>query len=45
LTRQFKLLASRGSDFHGPGESWMDIGKMPVLPDDLTSIWTRFKKI
>jgi predicted metal-dependent phosphoesterase TrpH len=44
LTRQFKLLASRGSDFHGPGESWMDIGKMPVLPDDLTPIWTRFKK-
>lgn len=42
LARDFKLLASRGSDFHGPGESWMDIGKMPALPDDLTPVWSRF---
>lgn len=43
LTREFGLLASCGSDFHGPGESWMDIGKLPALPDDLTPVWTRFK--
>lgn len=42
LAREFKLLASCGSDYHGPGESWMDIGKMPALPEDLTPIWTRF---
>jgi predicted metal-dependent phosphoesterase TrpH len=43
LAREFRLLASCGSDFHGPGESWMDIGKLPALPDDLTPVWTRFK--
>jgi len=43
LARELELLASRGSDYHGPGESWMDIGKMPALPDDLTPVWTRFK--
>ena len=43
LTRKFSLLASRGSDFHGPGESWIDIGKMPQLPADLTPVWTKFK--
>ena len=42
LVREFKLLASRGSDFHGPGESWMDIGKMPQLPEDLATVWSRF---
>ncbi|MFY9326919.1 MAG: 3',5'-nucleoside bisphosphate phosphatase [Georgfuchsia sp.] len=43
LAREFNLLASCGSDFHGPGESWIDIGKMQALPDDLTPVWTRFK--
>lgn len=43
LAREFGLLASRGSDFHGPGESWMDIGRMPALPEGLTPIWDKFK--
>jgi predicted metal-dependent phosphoesterase TrpH len=42
LACEFGLLASRGSDFHGPGESWLDIGKMPALADDLTPVWSRF---
>jgi len=33
------LLASRGSDFHGPGESYFDIGRMPEFPVDCTPIW------
>lgn len=43
LAREFGLLASCGSDFHGPGESWMDIGKLPALPEDLTPVWCRFR--
>ena len=43
LAREFNLLASRGSDFHGPGESWLDIGKMPALADDLTPVWSKFQ--
>lgn len=42
LARRYGFLASRGSDFHGPGESWIDLGRLPDLPPDLTPIWTRF---
>lgn len=42
LAREFSLLASRGADFHGPGESWMDLGKLPALPADLIPVWSRF---
>ncbi len=39
VARRYGFAASRGSDFHGPGESWIDLGRMPPLPDDLTPIW------
>jgi predicted metal-dependent phosphoesterase TrpH len=41
IARQFGFLASRGSDFHGPGESWIDLGKLPDLPEDLTPVWSQ----
>jgi len=37
--RVFGLLASSGSDFHGPGESWADLGDMPPLPAGVTPVW------
>ncbi|MBI5907983.1 MAG: PHP domain-containing protein [Burkholderiales bacterium] len=43
IAREFGFLASRGSDFHGPGESWMDMGKLPDLPADLTPVWAELK--
>ena len=30
--REFDLLASRGSDFHSPDESRIDLGGLPPLP-------------
>lgn len=42
LARDFGLLASRASDFHGPGESRIDLGGMPELPEGLTPVWQRF---
>ena len=39
LAREFGLLASRGSDFHGPEESHLDLGQLPPLPGDLTPVW------
>lgn len=39
VARHHGFQASRGSDFHGPGESWIDLGKLPPLPEDLTPIW------
>lgn len=37
--REFDLLASRGSDFHAPGESRIDLGGLPWLPGQLTPVW------
>lgn len=39
LARELDFLASRGSDFHGPEESEIDLGRLPALPVDLTPVW------
>lgn len=39
VARRHGLLASRGSDFHGPGESRIDLGRLPPLPDSLKPVW------
>ena len=38
------LLASRGSDFHGPRESYFDLGQMPEIPVDCTPVWHDWNK-
>ncbi len=39
FARVFGLLASSGSDYHGPGESRVDLGDMPELPAGITPVW------
>jgi predicted metal-dependent phosphoesterase TrpH len=39
VANDYGLLASRGSDFHGPGESRVDLGKLPVLPPGVMPVW------
>ena len=36
---EFDLAASRGSDFHSPTESRIDLGLLPDLPAKLTPVW------
>ena len=36
---EFDLHASRGSDFHSPLESRVDLGALPALPSGLRPIW------
>lgn len=40
VAREFGFLASSGSDFHGVGESRVDLGKMPNLPHGVTPVWS-----
>ena len=40
MAKEFGLAVSRGSDFHSPDESRIDLGALPFLPGDLTPIWT-----
>jgi len=37
--RRLGLFASSGSDYHGPGESYVDLGDMPELPSGVTPVW------
>jgi predicted metal-dependent phosphoesterase TrpH len=45
--RGHRLLASAGSDFHGPQLSvssypWIGLGRLPALPDGCTPIWSHW---
>jgi 3',5'-nucleoside bisphosphate phosphatase len=42
IAQQYGFLASRGSDFHDPKESHIDLGNLPHLPDHLTPVWSVF---
>jgi predicted metal-dependent phosphoesterase TrpH len=39
--REEGLLASAGSDYHGPEQPWIDLGRLPALPEGCRPIWTR----
>ena len=39
IAREFDLLASCGSDFHAPRESFRDLGRLPDLPLDCRPVW------
>jgi predicted metal-dependent phosphoesterase TrpH len=36
---EFNLLSSCGSDFHGPGESYRDLGRLPDFPLICRPVW------
>jgi predicted metal-dependent phosphoesterase TrpH len=39
LARRYGFLASRGTDFHAPGESRVEFAMLPPLPSGLTPVW------
>jgi predicted metal-dependent phosphoesterase TrpH len=39
MAKEFDLAASRGSDFHSPAESRVDLGDLPWLSGQLTPVW------
>lgn len=40
LALRFELLASAGSDFHGPEQHWLQLGRLAPLPPALTPVWS-----
>jgi hypothetical protein len=42
VAQEHGFLASRGSDFHGPGESPVEPGRLPPLPASLRPVWSRW---
>jgi len=43
LALEFGLLASRGSDFHSPQESRIDLGGLPDLPATVVPVWSELQ--
>lgn len=39
VARRYGFLASRGTDFHAPGEARVEFDKLPPLPSDLKPVW------
>lgn len=39
LARRYGLLASRGTDFHAPGENRIEFAQLPPLPGNVTPVW------
>ena len=39
LAKQYGFEVSQGSDFHGPGESRLDLGTLPTCPEGLVPVW------
>ncbi len=37
--REQGLLASAGSDYHGPDSAWIELGRLPELPEGCRPIW------
>lgn len=40
LTEKLELMASCGSDFHSPDNSWVELGRFSALPANVTPIWS-----
>lgn len=42
LCGEYGLQASMGSDFHGPGYAWSELGDMSALPASCAPVWQRW---
>jgi len=45
LSHAYGLLASVGSDYHGPHNHYMDLGPLPPLPDGCTPVWETWEPV
>jgi predicted metal-dependent phosphoesterase TrpH len=43
--RDFGLLASAGSDYHGPEDPWIELGRLPGLPEGCTPVWRDWERL
>lgn len=39
IARNLGLRASRGSDYHGPENPWVELGRIPLLPEGCVPVW------
>lgn len=42
LAEQFELLSSCGSDFHSPENTWVELGRLAMMPESCVPVWQNF---
>jgi predicted metal-dependent phosphoesterase TrpH len=42
--RRYELYASSGSDYHGPENPWIELGRLEALPSGCEPIWTLWEE-
>lgn len=45
IAGDFGLLASSGSDYHGPESPWIELGRLPPLPDGCVPVWSAWRAV
>jgi len=45
IAEKYALKASRGSDFHGKGISFMEMGRLPALPSNCIPVWQNWPEV
>lgn len=45
IAAKYNLKASRGSDFHGTGISFMEMGRLPSLPNNCIPVWQGWSEV
>jgi len=43
FAKQYELLSSVGSDYHGPAHNYFDMGRLPPLPAGCLPVWEHFE--
>jgi len=43
LAAHYDLLASSGSDYHGPEAPWIELGRLPSLPQSCRPVWMSWR--
>lgn len=45
VSRMFSLQASMGSDYHGPGHAYIEMGRLPDLPAGCVPVWQDWPEV
>jgi predicted metal-dependent phosphoesterase TrpH len=45
IAEEFEFLASTGSDYHGPGISYREMGSLPNIPETCIPIWKSWNEV
>jgi predicted metal-dependent phosphoesterase TrpH len=45
LAHQFEFRSSMGSDYHGKGQTYIEMGRLPSLPSSCVPVWRDWQEV